>query len=79
LVVVVVLLLLLCVASGNESHLCSCGKVTVAELDWSVPAHYEVCSLRLPKERGVVVGVVVSSIIRLQASDIVCVFQYMYV
>lgn len=28
------------VAAGNESHLSSCGRVTVAELDWSKPEHY---------------------------------------
>lgn len=27
-------------AAGSESHLASCGAVTVAELDWTQPAHY---------------------------------------
>ena len=36
------LVLLTTAASGHEGHLCSCGKVQVAELDWTVPAHYEV-------------------------------------
>jgi hypothetical protein len=29
-------------ACGYESHLCSCGRVEVVELDWTVPTHYEV-------------------------------------
>lgn len=27
-------------ASGQESHLCSCGRVTVAELDWAQSQQY---------------------------------------
>eukprot|EP00775_Hariotina_reticulata_P006641 gene6641-6867_t len=28
-------------ASGQEGHLCSCGQVRVAELDWAQPQHYQ--------------------------------------
>jgi hypothetical protein len=31
-------------AAGSESHLASCGSVSVAELDWTQPQHYAALS-----------------------------------
>jgi hypothetical protein len=35
-----------CAASGQEGHLCSCGQVSVAELDWGQAHHYQQLSGR---------------------------------